>query len=112
MFKVSKSQALLHSRTGVDGRYYQFPTINDGTTVAYAVFTGEHGERTIGKKSRIYYILKGRAKFLINKKVFELNAGDIIAIPAFGTYNLWPLDNKKLEVLLYMEYLDFDKLPK
>ncbi len=56
MSKISKLDAINHTRTGVNGFYYQLPSINNGTTVAYAEFTGEHGERTIGERARIYYI--------------------------------------------------------
>lgn len=111
MIKVSKNQSIVHGRPGVDGRYYQFPEINGGTTVAFATFTGEHGERTIDERARIYYILKGKAKFEVNKETFEAMEGDSIAIPANSTYNLWPI-SKSVEVLLIMEFLDFDNLPK
>lgn len=111
MTKVSKNQSIVHGRPGVEGHYYQFPEINGGTTVAFATFTGEHGERTIGERARIYYILKGRAKFKVNKETFEAVECDTIAIPSHGTYNLWPITDS-VEVLLVMEFLDFDKLPK
>lgn len=64
--KISKNQAIHHGREGVDGYYYQLPNIQGGTTVVYAEFTGEHGERKIGDKERIYYILDGEAEFEIN----------------------------------------------
>lgn len=111
MTKVSKSQAILHGRPGVDGRYYQLPEINGGTTVAFATFTGDHGERTLGERARIYYILKGKAKFRVNGRSVEASEGDVIAIPAYGTYNLCPI-GRSVEILLFMEFLDFDKLPK
>lgn len=109
--KITKSQAVHHGRPGVDGYYYQLPQINNGTTIAYAEFTGEHGQRTIGDRERIYYILEGDAEFLINGEKFLVNAGDLVSVPAHATYNLWP-KSPVLKVLLYMEYLDFDKLPK
>lgn len=111
MTKVSKDQAIIHGRPGVNGHYYQFPEVNGGTTVAFATFTWEHGERTIGNRARIYYILKGKAKFEVNKETFEALEGDAIAIPANGTYNLWPIGDS-VEALLVMEFLDIDKLPK
>ena len=111
MTKVSKNKAVIHKRPGIGGRYYQFPEINGGTTVAFATFSGEHGERTIGERARIYYILKGKAKFEVNGEIVEAGEGDVVAIPAYGNYNLWPLGNS-VDVLLFMEFLDFDKLPK
>lgn len=111
MIKITKNQAVRHGRPGVDGYYYQLPQVNKGTTIAYAEFTGEHGERTIGDRERIYYILEGNAEFLINGERFLVEAGDLVSVPPQATYNLWP-KSPKIKVLLYMELLDFDKLPK
>lgn len=108
MQKITKQQAIYHSRPGVDGYYYQLKDVNGGMTVAYAEFIGEHGERTIEKKSRIYYILEGNAKFMINGISFDAQPGDLIPIPPQATYNLWP-KGKSLKVLLYMEYTEFNK---
>lgn len=109
--KISKEQAIKHGRTGVEGIYYQLPEIRGGTTIAKAIFTGEHGERTIGETPRIYYITKGTANFIINGKTIEATEEDTVLIPANATYNLFPV-TEYVEVLLFMEFLDFDKLPK
>lgn len=111
MNKISKQEAIHHRRVGVDGYYYQLPNIEKGTTIAYAEFTGEHGERTIGDRARIYYILDGHAKFLVNGETFEAQSGDCIPIPPKSTYNLWPIDGI-LKILLYMELIDFVSIPK
>lgn len=109
--KISTKDAIKYSREGLDGTYYQFPEINNGTTVSYAEFTGEHGERTIGERSRIYYILEGNGEFMVNDEKFDIEQGDTIAIPSNGKYNLWP-KSPVLKVLLFMELLDINKLPK
>lgn len=106
--KISKSQAIHHGREGVDGYYYQLPNVQGGTTVAYAEFTAEHGQRTIGEKERMYFILEGEAEFEVNGEKFDAVKDDLVVIPPQGTYNLWP-KNGTLKILLYMEYLDFDK---
>lgn len=103
---ISQKQAIHHSRPGVDGYYYQLPHLQNGTTVAYAEFTAEHGERTIGDRERIYFILEGSAKFIINKEEFIANKGDLVTIPKKATYNLWPT-TPQLKVLLYMELIQF-----
>lgn len=108
---IKNDDAVKYSREGLNARYYQFPDINGGTTIAVAKFTGEHGERTIGDHSRIYFILEGSAKVVICGKEFIAEKGDTIAIPANGTYNLWPV-GESVEVLLAMDLLDLDKLPK
>ena len=112
MAKVTLQQAVEHSRPGVDGWYYQFPEINNGTTVAYAEFTAEHGQRTIGDRSRIYYILEGEGEFLLNGETFPITKGDTIAVPPAATYNLWPTNDSTIKVILFMELLDVSKLPK
>jgi mannose-6-phosphate isomerase-like protein (cupin superfamily) len=106
--KISKNQAVHHGREGVDGYYYQLPHVQGGTTVAYAEFTSEHGQRTIGEKERMYFILDGKAEFEVNGEKFNAEKDDLVVIPPHGTYNLWP-QNGTLKILLYMEYLDFDK---
>lgn len=111
MVKVSRNEAVQHERDGVVAQYYQLPQINGGTTLAYAEFRGEHGQRTIGEKSRIYYIVEGEATFEVNGEKIAVEAGDTVAIPAFGTYNLWP-KGEVAKVLLVMELLDISKLPK
>lgn len=106
--KISKNQAIHHQREGVDGYYYQLPDVQNGTTVVYAEFTGEHGQATIGEKERIYFILEGSADFEINEEKFAVQKDDLVVIPPHGTYNLWPKDGM-VKVLLYMEYLEFNK---
>lgn len=103
---ITKAQSIHHSRTGVDGHYYQLPHLQNGTTIAYAEFTGEHGERAIGDRERIYYVLEGSAKFMINKEEFVANQGDLVTIPQKATYNLWPITSL-VKVLLYMELINF-----
>lgn len=107
--KVSKQDAIKHQRPGVNGVYYQLPEINGGTTVAYAEFIGEHGERTIGERARIYYILDGEAEFLVNGEKFMVEKDDVVPIPPHATYNLLP-KSQVVRVLLYMELLDISKL--
>lgn len=103
---IRKKKAVHHGRTGIDGQYYQLPEVQNGTTVAYAEFTGEHGQRTIGDRERIYFILDGQAEFEINGEKTMVNSGDLVVIPKGATYNLWP-KSELLKVLLYMEYISF-----
>jgi mannose-6-phosphate isomerase-like protein (cupin superfamily) len=111
MPKITKDQAIEHSRAGLVGKYYQLPEISGGTTFAYAIFTGEHGQRSIGERARIYYILKGQVKFMVNQEEFEATAGDLVTIPPQATYNLWPI-GEAVEVILVSELLDLGNLPK
>lgn len=103
---IKKAEAVSHGREGVSGIYYQLPHIQNGTTVAYAEFTGEHGQRTIGERERIYYILEGNAEFEINGEKTYVQQGDVVVIPKKATYNLWPI-SPLVKVILYMEYIKF-----
>lgn len=103
---ITQDQSVHHTRPGVDGHYYQLPNLQNGTTVACAEFTGEHGERTIGDRERIYFVLEGSAKFRIDKEELIANEGDLVTIPKNSIYNLWPT-TAKLKVLLYMELISF-----
>ncbi len=106
--KVTRKDAVEHGREGVQGYYYQLPDVQNGTTVAYAEFTGEHGERTIGDRPRIYYILDGEGELVINGEKDTFGKDDLLVIPPKSTYNLWPT-NGTLKVLLYLELLDLGK---
>lgn len=106
--KITRKDAVEHGREGVKGYYYQLPEVQNGTTVAYAEFTGEHGERTIGDRPRIYYILDGEGEVIINGVKDAFVKDDLILVPANSTYNLWPTTGT-LKVLLYLELLSFEK---
>jgi mannose-6-phosphate isomerase-like protein (cupin superfamily) len=103
---IKKADAVSHGREGVNGTYYQLPHVQNGTTVAYAEFTGEHGQRTVGDRERLYFILEGDAEFEINGEKTRAYSGDLVIIPQKATYNLWP-KSPLLKVLLYMEYIQF-----
>lgn len=108
---VRESEAIHHSREGVAASYYQFPDIMGGMTVASAEFTGPHGERTLGKHPRIYVVTRGTGEFVINGDHILAESGDVVAIPAQATYNLFPKDGP-VAILLFMELLDTSTLPK
>lgn len=111
MASIPENEAIHHTRDGVSARYYQFPEIMGGTTVARATFTGPHGERTIGEHPRIYVITQGEGDVLINGQTTSVKEGDVVAIPPYATYNLFP-KNESVSVVLFMELLDTSKLPK
>ncbi len=80
MLKIPKTKAIKYGREGLTGYNYALPDIDGGTTVLYAKLTGEHGERTIGDKPRIYFILEGTAKFMVDGKRFNVKPYDVIPI--------------------------------
>ena len=75
MIKISKANAIVHGRKGLKASYYQLPEVLNGTTLATAVFTGEHGESTIGERPRIYFVVAGKGKFIINKETVLAASG-------------------------------------
>ena len=111
MSVVREKEAIRHSRPGVEAAYYQFPDISGGTTVATATFTGPHGERTIGERPRIYIVTEGAGEFVINGERILSRQGDVVTIPAYATYDLFPKDGP-VKILLVMELLDVSKLSK
>lgn len=104
MIKIPKSNAIVHGRKGLKASYYQLPEVLGGTTLATAVFTGEHGESTIGDRSRIYFVVAGKGKFVINGEAVPAATGDVVIIPPRATYNLFPI-GKKIEIFLISELL-------
>ena len=102
---IEKNDAISHGREGVTAVYYQLPNTHDGITVARATFTGEHGERTIGHKPRIYLLLNGDAKFLINGEESIVKEGGLVVIEPKSTYNLWPV-GESVEIILVSELLN------
>ena len=105
-YRITQKESIHHARPGVDGHYYNLAEVAGGTTVAYAEINGEHGERTIGNRERIYFILEGTARFIINGEEFEAHTGDLVTIPPLATYNLWP-KTEKIKILLYLELIQF-----
>lgn len=108
---IRKQDTTKYSRAGMSGEYYQLENFRNGTTYALAKFTAEHGERTTGSRPRIYFLIKGSARFLINGEEQVAGPHDLVIIPPETTYNFWPT-NGEVEVFAELEYLDVAKLPK
>jgi len=111
MLKIPKTKAVKYVREGLTGYNYALPNIDGGTTVLYAELTGEHGERTIGNKPRIYFILEGTAKFIVDGQKFNVKPNDVIPVKPHSTYNYFPT-SPILKVIAFMELLDVKKLIK
>ncbi len=109
---IKKNESIEHSREGVSANYFQLQSFYGGNTIARAVFTGEHGERKLGDGiSRAYYIIQGKARFLLNGQEYFVEEGDLFIIEPNSTYNLWPVE-KSVDVLLVSELLDLSGIPK
>ena len=111
MSKLTKNDAVKYGSEGVTAYNYPLPNIESGSSVVYAELTGEHGERTTGDRSRVYYILEGEGEFIVDREKVKVQSGDVVPLPPHTTYNYWPT-SPMLKVLLFMELLDVSKLPK
>jgi mannose-6-phosphate isomerase-like protein (cupin superfamily) len=109
--KLSKSDAIPYGRPGVSGWNYALSDIEGGSSIIYAEITGEHGERTSGDRSRVYYILDGEADFIVSGEKVHVIPGDVMPIPPHTVHNYFPTTSM-LKVVLFMEFLDMSKLPK
>lgn len=111
MLKISKTKAVKYNRENLTGFNYPLPNIENGSSVLYAELTGDHGERTIGDKARVYFILEGTGEFVVDGQKFKVKPFDVVPIKPHSTYNYHPI-SKVIKVLLFMELLDINKLPK
>jgi quercetin dioxygenase-like cupin family protein len=108
--KISKEKAHRHDTDAYEGWFYQFPDVDGGRSVIYAEVTGDHGQRIIGDKPRIYYIFEGEGEFTVNGDKTIARPGDVIIIPPRATYSYFAT-KPILKLLLVMDLIDLNKLP-
>jgi quercetin dioxygenase-like cupin family protein len=108
--KITSRGAFRHDTDALKGWYYQLPEVDGGKSVIYVEVTGDHGQRVIKDKPRIYYVFEGEGEFTVNGETTTANQGDLIVIPPFGTYN-YHATKPVLKLLLVMDLLDLNKLP-
>ena len=108
--KHSKKDAYRYDTEAQKGWYYQLPEVDGGRSVIYSEVTGDHGQRIIGNRPRIYYIFQGEVSFVINGKKEKAKPGDVIIIPPNATYS-YKAAGSSVELLLIMDLLDLTKLP-
>lgn len=109
--KLKRKNTVKYGRFGVVGYNYQFPEVEQGTSIVYAELTGEHGERITTGRARIYYILSGEGTFIVAGEKITVSPEDVIVIPPKTKYNYWPT-KAPLKCLLVMEWFDPKNLPK
>ncbi|OGK17757.1 hypothetical protein A3F32_01250 [Candidatus Roizmanbacteria bacterium RIFCSPHIGHO2_12_FULL_42_10] len=109
--KISQKEAYKNETDAVKGWYYQLPDVDDGRSVIYAEVTGDHGQRKVGDKPRIYYIIAGKGEFIINEEFTMGMPGDVIVIPPHATYS-YRATESILKVLMVMDLIDLTKLRK
>lgn len=62
--------------------------INKNFSAALIEINGDHGAIKCLKEDRIYFILEGAGKFIINNEAEEVSANDLIFIPRNTPYNI------------------------
>jgi quercetin dioxygenase-like cupin family protein len=110
IIKLTKQNAFRHDTEALKGWYYQLPDVNGGHSVIYAEVTGDHGQRVIKDKPRIYYIIEGEGEFTVNSDKTIVQPGDVIIIPPNSTYS-YHATKPVLKLLLVMDLIDLSKLP-
>lgn len=66
---------------------HQYP-INTDFSAARVEINGNHGEMKNTREDRIYFILKGEGKFVINDKENAVSQNDLVFIPKDTPYNI------------------------
>jgi mannose-6-phosphate isomerase-like protein (cupin superfamily) len=104
--KISKKQSIRQDWDKVRSWNYKLNHLSAKMSVVYAELDGIHGEVTTKEVERIYYILDGEGEFTFNGKTFKVDKEDVITVPPKTVYDYWPVGNKTLKVLLFMELWD------
>jgi len=108
--KLSRKDAYENNTVAQNARYYQLPDVDGGRSVIYSEVTGDHGQRVIKDKPRIYYIFEGEGEFSVNNEKFIVESGDVVIIPPYATYS-YHATKPVLKILLLMDLIDLAKLP-
>ena len=62
--------------------------INSDFSLALINISGDHGKLKCLKEDRIYFIISGKGKFIINEKESLVSKNDLIFIPKNTPYNI------------------------
>ncbi len=100
--------AIRKDRVNMRAWYYQL----EDRTVAYAELNGEHGQRVVGDKGRVYFIISGEGEFTVNNTPLAVHQGSVIPIPARATYNFHSMGPAELTFVVFLdEKLNLDAIP-
>ncbi len=85
--KFEKKDARVFGWRGLKGWAYNskedFPT----ASAAYIEVTGKHGKIKTTKSDKIYFIISGKGKFIINGKETQVKKTDVVIIPKNTPYD-------------------------
>ena len=81
-FKISKNDV---QSVEVEQKYIIDNYLSDGTDLGFSVVVshldGSHPLMKNTLSNRLYYFLKGKGKFFVEDKTFEVEAGDMLVVP-------------------------------
>ncbi len=61
--------------------------INPNFSGALIEIDGDHGKLKCVNEDRVYFIIDGTGKFVIEEKVLEIEANDVVFVPKNTVYN-------------------------
>ncbi|MCT4553042.1 MAG: cupin domain-containing protein [Alphaproteobacteria bacterium] len=87
--KVSKKEKITRS---INSNYiihnYITKEVSKNASLAISELNGEHGKTKNIESDRIYFVLKGSGKFIIDNKEIEIKKGDSLFIKKDTWYNI------------------------
>jgi quercetin dioxygenase-like cupin family protein len=116
MFKFFQSESISEDLIVRNGHYIHLGSIEDG--VIYELLTPDlngsiefcrmevppHSKSAREEKSHtgeeVAFVMEGRVKIHLNKRIFELNEGDSVRIPA-GVKHLWENTDSTAAVIIF-----------
>lgn len=72
---------------GLKGRAYSSKEDFKNASVAYFDVDGEHGRVKSKLSNRVYYVIEGKGKFIINGKSVPVSKNDVVIVPKNTPYN-------------------------
>jgi mannose-6-phosphate isomerase-like protein (cupin superfamily) len=100
--KISAPQAKLEEWGGVKALNYQLADLPEPKSIVVAEVIGEHGLVKTNDRERIYTIVQGEGKFIIDGEEVLVYKGDVVVIPPHTEYNYFS-HYGMLKVVLVME---------
>jgi mannose-6-phosphate isomerase-like protein (cupin superfamily) len=85
--KFEIKNARKFSWKGIEGYAYNSKDDFANMCGAFIIVTGRHGKIKNMKSDRIYFVIEGSGKFIVNDKVIEVKKTDIVLIPKNTPYD-------------------------
>ena len=72
---------------GLEGRAYNSKEDFKNASAAYFKVNGEHGKVKSKLCDRVYYVIDGNGRFIINGKTIKVRKTDVVIVPKNTPYN-------------------------